>query len=107
MPVLFLDRLPLPSLQAYTAFSLVPLICSVYYAIQVTSQPGWKLNDTVIRDSNLEPSALVDSTNYTSNNVTNTGGISFTNVLYYMIEEPLCIWVSRRYSACFISCRPV
>lgn len=93
MPVLFLDRLPLPSLQAYTAFSLIPLSCSIYYAIQVTSQPGWKSNATLTPDSTP---LFQDS----QTNGTNSGGFSLTEVLYYMIEEPLCIWTLINMAYC-------
>ena len=35
MPVVFLERLPLPSLRMYTSISVVLLACAIYYASQI------------------------------------------------------------------------
>lgn len=98
MPTLFLDRLPLPSLQAYTVFSLIPLSCSIYYAIQVTSQPGWRSNGNVTTEPSNE--SVLDAVNRSQINDTSSGGFSPAEVLYYMIEEPLCIWTLINMAYC-------
>lgn len=97
MPVILLDRLPLPSLRAYTVISVVLLSCSVYYAVQVTSDPNWKVNSTT-SGSNLEQnenesdeSVLPPSANFHHNE---TVGYQLSQLVTFMIQEPLCIWVS-------------
>jgi autocrine motility factor receptor len=96
MPVILLDRLPLPSLQAYTIISIVLLSCSVYYAVQITSDPDWKVNSTTSR-SNLEPNenesgeSVLPPANFHHNE---TMGYHLSQLVTFMIQEPLCIWVS-------------
>lgn len=97
MPVILLDRLPLPSLRAYTIISIVLLSCSVYYAVQVTNDPNWKVNSTT-SGSNLEPnedesdeSVLPPSASFRHNE---TVGSHLSQLVTFMIQEPLCIWVS-------------
>lgn len=110
MPAVFLDRLPLPSLQAYTVGSVLLLACSVHYALQVTSQMGLKFNGTDI--------GLHDDNGITYMNVTvgKRHELSFSNlifegayvrkaieVLYFMLQEPMCIWVSTCvYALCIL-----
>lgn len=101
MPAVFLDRLPLPSLQAYTVGSVLLLACSVHYALQVTSQIGLTLNGT---DLGLQDENGITYMNFT---VGKRHELSFSNilldgiyvrkaveVLYFMLQEPMCIWVS-------------
>jgi len=97
MPVILLDRLPLPSLRAYTIISVGLLSCSVYYAVQVTSDPNWKVNSTT-SGSNLEPNenesdeiVLPPSAIFHHNE---TVGYHLSQLVTFMIQEPLCIWVS-------------
>ncbi|GAB6030480.1 hypothetical protein CHUAL_007344 [Chamberlinius hualienensis] len=104
MPV---DRLPLPSLKAYAGFSFLLLSSSVYYAVTVTSQPGWKKNATEITvESNLVGEAskdIVTSPNYDNvnfQNDTDLGHVSVSEVLYFMIEEPLCVWTLINMAYC-------
>ncbi|CAN7991491.1 unnamed protein product, partial [Ixodes hexagonus] len=102
MPAVFLDRLPLPSLQAYTVISILLLSGSVYYAVQVTSQLEWKINAAV----NLDLSTDIDTT-MTVGNLTFVSGHQLTleqfllehhyirrllEVMYFMFQEPLCVW---------------
>lgn len=103
MPAVFLDRLPLPSLQAYTVGSVLLLACSVHYAIQMTSQIGLNLNGT-------EPAAFGGNEVFIYRNATagiTQDTLSFfdvlfdrvcvkrvVEVLYFMLQEPMCIWVS-------------
>lgn len=98
MPVILLDRLPLPSLQAYTVISVVLLSCSVYYAAQVTSDPNWKLNNTssLVQQekdgTDKNESEVVLSTNDVKEDV--SLGFQPSEIVTFMIQEPLCIWVS-------------
>lgn len=104
MPAVFLDRLPLPSLQAYTVGSVLLLACSVHYAVQVTSQIGLKLNGTEIGIPNENSAAYRNSTIGIRHDIS-FGDIVFervyirkaVEVLYFMLQEPMCIWVSSAF----------
>lgn len=110
MPAVFLDRLPLPSLQAYTVGSVLLLACSVHYAVQVTSQIGLKLNGTEIGIPNENSAAYRNSTIGIRHDIS-FGDIVFervyirkaVEVLYFMLQEPMCIWtlINMTY-CCFI-----
>ncbi|XP_064610639.1 E3 ubiquitin-protein ligase AMFR-like [Liolophura sinensis] len=50
MPVIILDRIPLPSLQAYTAFSVLLLSCALFYTHQIVSNV-----ETDIGENNMSP----------------------------------------------------
>lgn len=104
MPAVFLDRLPLPSLQAYTAVSVVLLSCSVYYAVQITSDPEWKLNATLEFENNE---------GFKNQTIENRKELSFDELLLeskifrrlleiviFMIQEPLCIWTLINMAYC-------
>jgi autocrine motility factor receptor len=97
MPVILLDRLPLPSLRAYTVISVVLLSCSVYYAVQVTSDPNWKVNSTAsgsnldTNENESDESVLSPAANFQHSE---SLGHHLSQLVTFMIQEPLCIWVS-------------
>lgn len=112
MPVILVERLPLPSLRAYTAVSVLLLAGSVYYALQVTSEPGWNKGGHVSAAGGLSQSqdtstigkyilgnsranVYEEAVNSTAGNHTRP---SFTHqmadLVTFMIQEPHCIWVS-------------
>lgn len=112
MPVIFVERLPLPSLRAYTTVSVLLLAGSIYYALQVTSEPGWNKGGNLSTEGGLsQPQDTSTIGKYilgTSRTVVHqevVNGIagnqtrpSFTNqmadLVTFMIQEPHCIWVS-------------
>ncbi|KAJ9591815.1 hypothetical protein L9F63_001632, partial [Diploptera punctata] len=98
MPVILLDRLPLPSLKAYTIISVVLLSCSVYYAVQVTNDPNWKVNST---NANLDTTESEQNENLLPNppdfNENVSVGYHLGQLMTFMIQEPLCIWFQRKY----------
>lgn len=104
MPVVVLDRLPLPSLQAYTSVSVLLLSCSLYYSFQVTSQPGWKLNateDVDIANLNEENITFAEEDEFLPNNVLNHAVVKrLYSIMYFMIQEPLCIWTLINMAYC-------
>lgn len=113
MPVIPLDRLPLPSLRVYTAVSVLFLSASIYYAVQVTSDPNWKTNFT----STTPPSdtgtqnffkavgneLTSTKTNKTAND-TRSLQHHFAEIVTFMLQEPHCIWVS--FSSINAVCSP-
>lgn len=99
MPVTFLDRIPLPNLKIYSVLSVLLLSVSVYHAVNVTSDPGWKVNATLsetgeeIKASDLTI-LLQTAGNSKFSNETRTFGKQMADVASFMIQEPFCIWVS-------------
>lgn len=89
MPMVFLDRLPVPSLRVYTSISVAILSCSVYYAGQIVKDPGWR---------NVQGNNLVAGENVTDNNASTvdsrTVGVHMKEIVACMVQEPGCIWVS-------------
>lgn len=104
MPAVFLDRLPLPSLQAYTAASIALLSCSIYYAVQVTSSLEWRLNMT---QSVLEHNAEIFG-NQSGSPDSSLDSLILENpfvrrvleIFTFMIQEPLCIWTLINMAYC-------
>lgn len=96
MPVILLERLPLPSLQTYTVTSVLLLSCSVYYAVHVTSDPTWKTNSTA--PINIETLESIKNDSHDAmegfaKKLTSFGGF-VADTITFMIQEPFCIWVS-------------
>lgn len=100
MPVTLVDRLPLPNLKVYSAGSVSLLSIAVYYALSVTSDPNWRVNATQSRqDAMAEPdegeAKLVMATPalHAANGTKNITE-QFVDVMSFMMQEPLCMWVS-------------
>ncbi|XP_043276997.1 E3 ubiquitin-protein ligase AMFR-like [Venturia canescens] len=94
MPIVFLDRLPVPSFRAYTTISVAILSCSVYYAAQIVKDPSWRSNATNI---------VIDEGNVPGNESTTdtrTPGIHFKELLACMIQEPVCFWPLMNMAYC-------
>lgn len=97
MPVTLIDRLPLPNLKVYTAGSVLLLSMAVYHAIGVTSDPAWRANATLQRQEALAAGEgrmvpaleTLDLANGTRNLTE-----QFVDVMTFMMQEPLCMWVS-------------
>uniref|UniRef100_A0A2A4JH90 Uncharacterized protein n=1 Tax=Heliothis virescens TaxID=7102 RepID=A0A2A4JH90_HELVI len=96
MPVTLVDRLPLPNLKVYTAGSVSVLSIAVYYALSVTSDPNWRVNATLGRQDAMEPGEgeprLLPAP--MQNNATRNVSEQFVDVMTFMMQEPLCMWVS-------------
>lgn len=113
MPVILVDRLPLPSLKTYTVISVALLSCSVYYAVQVTNEANWKTNTTVTHGTlvtapigkteeplfaSVLPEAAPDLVHAQLPPLSKTKpplSTLIAEVVTYMVQEPLCIWVSK------------
>lgn len=83
MPLSLMDRLPLPNLKAYTAGSALLLSGGVYYALSVTGDAAWRANST-LPPSPSQPVPANHTRNLTEN---------FVEVMAFMMQEPLCMWV--------------
>ncbi|CAL1279395.1 unnamed protein product [Larinioides sclopetarius] len=108
MPAVFLDRLPLPSLQAYTVGSVLLLACSVHYAIQMTSQIGLNLNGTEPTFGGNEVFIYRNATSGITQDTLSFFDVLFdrvcvkrvVEVLYFMLQEPMCIWTLINITYC-------
>lgn len=96
MPVILLERLPLPSLRVYTAISAVLLSCSVYYAAHSTRDPNWKTNST--SQGSVGDGETLDPTQVDSNffieelRQKSTVFSCLSDIVSFMVQEPICIW---------------
>lgn len=94
MPVTLVDRLPLPNLKVYTAGSVSLLSIAVYYALSVTSDPNWRVNATLARQEAMEPGEVERLLPAPPLNGTRNVSEQFVDVMTFMMQEPLCMWVS-------------
>lgn len=102
MPLLLLERIPLPSLRTYTAISVGLLSLSVYYAVQVSSDPDWKVNSTskIVTDVELQKNDS-DQSLVTWGKAQNASLLfQLQEVVHFMIQEPLCIWTLVNMAYC-------
>jgi len=87
MPVILLERLPLPSFEAYAAISASLLGCSLYYASEITIDQEWKTQLTDTDELQEEFSGALQ----------NILPLSWLNtraqdVATFLIYDPLCLW---------------
>jgi len=84
MPVILLERLPLPSLKTYTAISVALLACSVYYAHQT------------LNEDDARSLAVFELLDYNINLTSVNGSVLERAYLmaYVLSREPWCLVVS-------------
>lgn len=80
MPVIFLDRIPLPTLKAYTCVSVVALSACVYVAVQTIKDPNWNSTQT--------------EQQHDHNNTLSLGQLMY-QIFSVMIREPISVWVCK------------
>lgn len=88
MPVILLERIPLPSLRAYTGFSVILLACAVFYAhqfVQTAKDKGME-----IPFSDMVSENGVDDIQYL--NVSLPYDSYVWNMVYVMTTEAWCVW---------------
>jgi hypothetical protein len=110
MPVTLIDRLPLPNLKVYTAGSVLLLALALFHALAVTRDPNWRANVALQRQKVMaaegdgEVIKVVQMMNVPALNMSNNGTRNlteqFTEVMTFMMQEPLCMWVSTYLSFC-------
>ncbi|KAJ3638693.1 hypothetical protein MTP99_002038 [Tenebrio molitor] len=92
MPVILLDRLPVPNLRMYSSGSVLALSACIYFATQVIKDPNWSAGESDManaihkQDSNKSNASLPDG---------RTMGQYVSDVFSVMIREPICVWVSK------------
>lgn len=98
MPVTLVDRLPLPNLKVYTAGSVLLLSVAVYYAVSVTNDPNWRTNTTLqpqeaAAAGPADEAAPSPAPLHLANDTRNVTE-QIVEVMSFMMQEPLCMWVS-------------
>lgn len=127
MPTIILDRIPLPNLKVYTSVSVLLVSFCVYFAIDSTKDPDWRLllnstssdddvgfvdsklmdDESLIKltdsemqselsdviDRNVYMNILSDTTPVHGNQTRSLGG-QLKDVMDFMFQEPVCVWVS-------------
>lgn len=88
MPVILLERIPLPSLRAYTGFSVILLACAVFYAHQVVQTARSEgLEIPVHMNPELEGDGTMQYMN-----VSLPYDNYIWNMVYVMTAEAWCVW---------------
>ena len=98
MPPVFLDRLPLPTLQTYTTVSILLFSSAIYYAIQVTSDPEWNIN---LQENKTALDGLENETEPMENikfllqhlAINNAITKKLYEICIFFVEDSLCTWV--------------
>ncbi|XP_052251704.1 E3 ubiquitin-protein ligase AMFR-like isoform X2 [Dreissena polymorpha] len=86
MPVVLLERIPLPSLRAYTGFSVILLACALFYAHQVVLSAQHEGLDVPVVET--DPGGV--EVHYM--NISLPHDSYFWNMVYVMTAEAWCVW---------------
>lgn len=111
MPVIFLDRLPLPNLKVYYCISIMALSACIYYAMEMIKDPNWNHNTNANNNQHdgstssdtagqfmLNP---INKTNQSDFGGRNTGQI-VADVFTVMTREPFCVWTMINMAFCWL-----
>lgn len=125
MPSEILSRIPLPSLRVYTTISVLLVAGCVYYAFNVTNEPSWRQNVNItlqyppaataaLEDGSVaivvpEQASVEEHVNVKSSGNENVLDSSYDidgefrtvwdqlqDIISFMGQEAICIWVSGR-----------
>ena len=92
MPIVLLERLPLPSLRTYTTISVVLLACAVYYALQLSSERQYEIEASRTRRN--RSANITNGTSSNSSEVFDPGQGYLNGAVLVLMEEAWCVWVS-------------
>lgn len=106
MPVVWLERLPLPNLRTYTCVSVVALSACVYFALQVIKDPNWELSAGEVGGKSLIQAATGASEGLNRTNSSNTDTRTFSQwasqAVSVMVREPICVWTVINMAFCWL-----
>lgn len=92
MPVLLLERLPLPSLEAYAVVSVSLLGWSLHYAAEKTRDPEWRMQ--FVETKNISQDIPNTFQAYISDILSRYWLSSRAqDIVSFSIHDSLCIWV--------------
>ncbi|XP_037047451.1 E3 ubiquitin-protein ligase AMFR-like isoform X2 [Bradysia coprophila] len=130
MPTIILDRIPLPNLKIYTSLSVLLVSFCVYFAVNSTKDPDWRLllnstsvdgyvdaklmdDESLIKLTNgelhSELSDVIDRNVYMNiladatplhGNQTRSLGGQVKDVMDFMFQEPVCVWTLINMAYC-------
>lgn len=98
MPIIIIDRLPLPSFKTYVALSIGLLSLSLYHGLAVTNDPGWK-SSLLEANEELNNSVPLLSNASRSDFFTES---KFRELVLFMLEDSLCFWGFINGAYCFL-----
>ncbi|XP_046644514.1 E3 ubiquitin-protein ligase AMFR-like [Daphnia pulicaria] len=100
MPVLLLERLPLPSLEAYAVVSVSLLGLSLHYAAEKTQNPEWRMQFVKTNSSQEIPNSLQA---FISNILSRYWLSSRAqDIVSFSIHDSLCIWIVVNMAYCLL-----
>lgn len=91
MPVVPLDRLPVPNLKIYSFVSVAALSTCVYFAAQVVKEPNW---NTVPSEMDNKGSTVPTGADNSTALDNRTVAQYMSDIFTVMIREPVRVWVS-------------
>ncbi|KAF5300885.1 hypothetical protein FQR65_LT09048 [Abscondita terminalis] len=103
MPIIVLERLPLPNLRTYTCASVFALSACIYYATYIVKDPDWSKtkSELEIAPPNSEGEFLNNNTNNTSSDERTFS--QFTGDAFsVMTKEPVCVWIMINMAYCWL-----
>lgn len=101
MPVLLLERLPLPSLEAYAVVSVSLLAWSLHYAAEKTLDSEWRLQ--FIETRNISQDTPNTLQVYISTLLSRYWLSSRAqDIVSFSIQDSLCIWVRTGCLFCYV-----
>ncbi|KAL1463271.1 hypothetical protein WDU94_015038 [Cyamophila willieti] len=98
MPIIIIDRLPLPNFKTYVALSVGLFSIALYHGLNATNDPGWKsslLEATKDMNNSLPLLSNASRNEYFSES-------KFRELVLYMLEDSLCFWGFINGAYCFL-----
>lgn len=89
MPIIIIDRLPLPSFKTYVAVSIGLFSIALYHGLASTNDPEWKSS---LLEANEDNNSLPLLSNASRNDFFTES--KFRELVLFMLEDSLCFWVS-------------
>lgn len=102
MPIIVLERLPLPNLKTYTGASVLALSACIYYATHIVKDPDWNKPKS---DLDVSPSNNDDFINNNTNRSSPDDRTfsQFTGDTFsVMTKEPICVWIMINMAYCWL-----
>lgn len=89
MPVVPLDRIPVPNLKIYSFVSVAALSTCVYFAAQVIKNPNWNNVPSEMDSKGTDNTTVLDN---------RTLAHYVSDIFTVMMKEPIRVWVSLLFS---------
>ncbi|KAI5709902.1 hypothetical protein M8J75_004012 [Diaphorina citri] len=97
MPIIIIDRLPLPSFKTYVAVSIGLFSIALYHGLASTNDPEWKSS---LLEANEDNNSLPLLSNASRNDFFTES--KFRELVLFMLEDSLCFWGFINGAYCFL-----